>query len=281
MTMKIFYEYDAPGKGPDTVVSDLLSNPEFLNVTELKIGAWGEEWDEGCQKILDDIIGQAEKFSHIEKLFVGDMESEECEVSWIIQGDYSRMWAALPGLKELTIKGSTELVLGEICHQELESLTIICGGLPVSVLHAIQKAKLPNLRKLLLYIGVDNYGFDGSAEDVRALLAEADFPRLEYLGIVDSEIQDELAKVVMESKFMGQITTLDLSLGTLTDEGGQVLLDRLPQFPNIRYLDLHHHYLSDEMMKKLEELSMEVDLSEPNEPDEWNGEIWMNAFLTE
>lgn len=89
----------------------------------------------------------------------------------------------------------------------------------MSVLQSIQRAKLPNLKKLLLYIGIDNYGFDGDAETIRTLLAESDFPKLEYLGIEDSEIQDELARVVLESKYMKQIHTLDLANGTLTDKG--------------------------------------------------------------
>ena len=47
-----------------------------------------------------------------------------------------------------------------------------------------------------------------------------DFPKLQYLGISDSEIQDELAEVVVNSRYMNQIETLDLSNGTLTDKGG-------------------------------------------------------------
>ncbi len=209
------------------------------------------------------------------------MDYEECEVSWIIQGDYSKLWAAMPQLKALTIKGSTDLELGEICHEGLESLTIICGGLPVSVLRSIQGAKLPQLKKLLLYIGVEDYGFDGDADTIKELLEKADFPNLTYLGIVDSEIQDDIAKIVLESKFMGQIHTLDLSNGTLTDKGGELLLEQLPSYPNIKKLDVHYHYLSDDMAGKLEGLPIEVDISEKNEPDEYRGEIYMNAMLTE
>lgn len=51
-------------------------------------------------------VEHAERFAHLESLFVGDMESEECEISWIQQGDYSRLYAALPNLKKLTIKGT-------------------------------------------------------------------------------------------------------------------------------------------------------------------------------
>ncbi len=279
--MYSYDEYEEQGKGAETLVEDILADSDFPALRELVIGDWGNSWEDGCQKILDGIVEQAERFSHIESLFIGDMDYEECEVSWIIQGDYSRLWAAMPQLKELTIKGSTDLELGEICHEGLESLTIICGGLSRSVLNSIQDAKLPGLKKLLLYIGVEAYGFDGDENTVKELLEKADFPKLTYLGIEDSEIQDELAQVVLESKFMGQIETLDLANGTLTDKGGELLLKELPKWPNVKKLDVHYHYMSDEMAGKLEALPLEVDASEGNEDERYNGEVYRNAMLTE
>lgn len=283
-TKKYEINYDQYEDGANSldVLKAILEDPERLEITEVIIGYWGEPWDDdGCQKLIDGLIEHAQEFSHVEKLFIGDMGYEECEVSWIIQGNYSGLWAALPNLKELTIKGSSELTLGSVEHENLEALTIICGGLPGNVISEIQKAKLPNLKKLLLYIGIEDYGFDGDADTIRTLLKEADFPGLEYLGIADSEIQDELAQVVLESKFIGQIHTLDLSCGTLSDKGGELLLEKLLQYPNIKKVDLHYHYLSYEMMNKLEQLPVEFDLSEQEIPSTYRGEVQMYAMLTE
>ena len=80
---------------------------------------------------------------------------------------------------------------------------------------------------------------------------------------------------------MPQIETLDLSMGTLTDAGGALLLEAVPKFPNIKTLDVHYHYMSDEMEEKLKNLPICVDVSEQNEPDEYHGTIYMNAMLTE
>lgn len=279
------YEYDYEqyenGKGPKTMIHDILADPDFSQVTDVTIGSWGSAWEDNCQKILDDIADNKDKFAHVQQLFVGDMDYEDCEVSWIMQGNYGRLWKALPGLKELTIKGSTDLSLGEVEHENLEALTIICGGLPVSVLEEIQKAKLPNLKKLVLYIGVENYGFDGDEDTIRTFLEKSDFPKLAHLGIEDSEIQDQLTQVVLESKYMGQIHTLDLANGTLTDKGGALLLEKIPSYPNIKVLDIHYHYLSDTMAQQLKGLPIQVDVSEANEPEEYDGEIWMDAMLTE
>ncbi|RKJ02561.1 cytoplasmic protein [bacterium D16-54] len=276
-----FDQYEEEGKGSDTLVEDILADPEFPQVTELIIGDWGNSWEEECQPIIEGIIANAQRFSHVEKLFIGDMEYDECEVSWIMQGNYKDLWAALPHLKELTIKGSTGLVLGEICHEELESLTIICGGLPVRVIEEIQRATLPKLKKLLLYIGSDNYGFDGNPDTIREFLEKVQLPELEYLGIVDSEIQDEITEAVLESKFIGQIQTLDLSCGTLSDKGGELLLQKLPQYDNIKRLDVHYNFMSEKLIKRLEELPISVDASDRNEMHHYRGESYMYAMLTE
>ena len=140
----------------------------------------------------------------------------------------------MPQLKSLTIKGSTELRLGAISHEGLEELTIICGGLSEDAFKSIEQAHLPNLKKLLLYIGVEDYGFDGSIDTIRSLLANSDFPRLSYLGLTDSELQNEVAAAVLESKYIGQIETLDLSEGTLNDKGGEVLLAGCLGIPTLK-----------------------------------------------
>ncbi len=268
-------------KSSETMVPDILADPEFAQLEEVVIGFWGESWDDGAQAIIDGIVANKEKFAHIKSLFIGDMEYDECEVSWIIQADYSALWAAMPQLEKLTIKGSEGLTLGEISHDKLESLEIICGGLPEEVIGQIQKARLPELNRLLLYIGIDAYGFDGDIHTIKSLLEKSDFPKLQYLGITDSEIQDEITEAALQSKYMSQIETLDLSMGTLTDKGAQKILDRIGNYPNIKKLDVHFNYVTDEMYEKLMALPIEVNAEEREEADEYDGEIYYYPMLTE
>ena len=279
-----YEEYEKGDKSSKTMVADILADSEFAELEEVVIGNWGNAWDDqesGVQDIIDDIIKNKEQFSHIKSLFIGDMDFEECEVSWIIQGNYENLFCAMPQLESLTIKGSTNLTLGKIEASNLQSLEIICGGLPKDVIQSVRDAKLPALESLTLYIGVEDYGFDGTIKDIEELLEKSNFPTLENLAIVDSEIQDEICKVVLNSKYMKQINRLELSMGTLTDKGGQLLLDKLPEFPNVECLDVRYHYLSDEMMEKLENLPIEVNTDEQEEPDEDDDEIYYYAMLTE
>ena len=64
------YEYDyeqyEAGKGPDSMVRDILADPEFGEVTDVVIGSWGSAWEDGCQKILDEIADNGAGFAHVE-----------------------------------------------------------------------------------------------------------------------------------------------------------------------------------------------------------------------
>ena len=209
------------------------------------------------------------------------MEYEECEVSWIEQGDYAELLKALPNLTSLKIKGSNNLSLGEINHDNLEELEIICGGLPKKVISQISNAKLPKLKKLNLYMGVVDYGFDGDIEDIKKLMNSDIINNLEYLGLCDSEIQDDIVEEFLKIGKLHNIKVLDFSKGTLTDRGGQALLDNETILKTLDTLDLTYHYLSDIMMEKLENSEINAILEEQNEADEDDDEIYYFPMLTE
>lgn len=264
-----------------TLANDIIADSELSSLDELIVGCWGESYDNPVQSLLDVFVENKEKLQHISRMFIGDMDYEECEVSWIEQGDYSNLLKALPNLKSLTIKGSNELSLGNIDHNNLEELEIICGGLPTSVIKQIASARLPKLKKLNLYFGVEDYGFDGTIEDIASILKADYIKNLSYLGLGDSEIQDEIVEKIVESKNLYNIKTLDLSNGTLTDKGGQMILDNISMFKGLEKLDLTYHYLSEEMMQNLRNTGINVILDEANEPDEYDGEVYYYPMLTE
>ena len=285
MKSKKFYytweDYEDGDKNAKTMIADILADGELGQLEELVIGCWGESWENSAQSIIDGLVENKDKFAGIKSLFVGDMDYEECEVSWIEQADYGALWAAMPQLEKLTVKGGTNLSLGNIQHENLKCLEIICGGLPKEVLAAIGAAKLPELEKLSLYIGVDDYGFDGGLDDIVSMLEKSDFPKLKELGILDSEIQDEIAEEVVKCKYMSQIHTLDLSCGTLTDKGGTALLEALPSYGNIKEVNLEYHYMSGDMIKKLKGLQADVNVDDQQEEDNYDGEIYRYPMLTE
>lgn len=242
----------------------LLADPASDQLAAIVIGVWGP-WDElyeySSGHIVEALATAAPQLPNLKALFLGDITMDENEVSWIIQTDLSPLWAAFPKLEILQVRGSNNLSFGAIDHAYLRSLVIECGGLPRNVLKEVTTANLPGLEHLELYLGEPGYGFDGSITDVEPLLTGDKFPKLKYLGLRDSEIADQVAMAVAQSPLLERLDVLDLSLGTLGDQGGQALLD-CPAMTQLKKLDLHHHYLSDGLMKKLEALPIEVDVSD-------------------
>lgn len=286
---KYAYDWDDidEGKGPETLIKEILEDPELPSLTELVIGCWGDacDADSSAQPLIDGLVENASHFSGIKSLFIGDMEYEDCELSWIEQGDYSKLWAAMPQLEKMTIKGASgNFNLGALEHSGLKELVIISGGLPVGILKQIEQAKLPSLEVLKLYLGIDNYGGDASLEDIESFLANSDFPKLRYLGLLDSEEQDGIADLVLKSKYMKQLDSLDFSYGCLTDKGGQLIYDALSKDSGIKNLYIEYHYMSTEVVRKLEglgEKGITTEICDAQEADDYDGELWMNPMYTE
>src|SRR5262249_56131328 len=129
--------------------------------------------------------------------------------------EWARLREAYRGLEEFRVRGGNNLSLGTLRHKNLKKLVIETGGLPVSVLREVCAAKLPALEHLELWLGEENYGWDGTVNDLKPLLSGKLFPKLRYLGLRDSIIADEVATAVARAPVLKKIRVLDLSLGNL------------------------------------------------------------------
>ena len=130
------------------------------------------------------------------------------------------------------------------------------------------QSELPELQTLELWLGDDNYGWEGTADDVKPLLHNPHFSKIKYLGLRNSMIADDVATILANAEFIEQLEVLDLSMGTLGDVGAQALLDS-NYISGLKLLDLHYHYVSDELQAKLKALPIQVDLSDPQEEDDY------------
>ena len=140
-------EYENDVRLLDKILKD-KHLPEYKQIT---IGCWDYE-GEDCSDLLKGILENKDKFAHIEGLFWGDIDQEEQEISWIEQADLSPLLDAMPKLKDLKIKGTNCLRLGQTSRPELRSLEIISGGLPTEVVEDILASDFPNLEKLVATI---------------------------------------------------------------------------------------------------------------------------------
>ncbi|ASA19423.1 STM4015 family protein [Paenibacillus donghaensis] len=272
MTMKKFtigYDEFEEGKRIETEIERFAARTDLGNLTSIIIGDWGQAYENSSEDAVAALVKHSGSFPALRKLFIGDMHYEECEISWITQSDLSPLLPAYPELQSLTIKGANDLSLSNLKHDKLEELIIISGGLSSGVLKQIAAAELPNLRKLELYLGMENYGFDGSLKDILPLIEPGKFPKLTYLGLKNSEIEDEIAVALADAPILDQLETLDLSCGTLGDVGAAALLAST-RVKGLKAISLSHHFMSESMMERWKQSGLPADLSERQDSnDEW------------
>jgi hypothetical protein len=252
-----------------------LDDPVAGQVVALVIGAWDGLYEgqrEGeTEQIIAALAGARERLPGLRALFFGDVTQDECEISWINQADITPLLEAYPALERLRVRGSNSLSIRPIRHEALRELTIESGGLPPGVVRQMIFANLPNLEHLELWLGAEEYGGDTSPDDLEPLLSGALFPRLKYLGLRNCEYADALAAALARCPILKRIEVLDLSLGNLGDEGALALLAG-GQLAGLKKLDIHHHYVSDEVLDGLKDLGIELDATDTQEPDYWDDE---------
>ena len=250
-TPRVRCEYDQQENLLDHL-SRLLDEPDSANIKALVIGLWaedGEVMDASPAAAIEMLVAMKHRLPHLEAIFFGDIISEENEISWILQADHSAIWSAFPNLRCYGVRGGNGLRLGQINHDRLEILIVETGGLPAGVVREALMAKAP-LRHLELWLGDEGYGASSRIDDFRDLFAGKLFPKLDYLGLRNSEFTDDIARAISGSPLLARLKELDLSMGTLTDRGADALIAS-GQIGHLNRLDITHHYVSDEKIEAL------------------------------
>lgn len=242
----------ASGKGAEATPALILGSAHEGG----EAGAW--------IPLLAELAG---RFPHLRALFVGDLTQEESEVSWIIQGDFTPLLAAYPHLEELRIRGGGDLELSPTRHDHLRTLIIETGGLPVSVLTALRDSSFPALEHLELWLGDDGYGWDGSPDDVAFLMEAGRFPALRHLGICNAMGGDRICEMLARAPVLGQLESLDLSRGSITDIGALTLRDS-EEMRQLKKLDLSENYLSPDGIRAFQDWGPKVLAREQKDADD-------------
>nr|WP_241671837.1 STM4015 family protein [Streptomyces sp. IB2014 016-6] len=249
---------------------------EMVELEKVRAIIFGQPWYDGDGGMSDDdLINLAPRLTGLEALFLGDLEDEQAMLSTISHCDVAPILAAYPGLRELAVRGGDGLDFPVSGHQQLRVLRVESGGLPPHAAEHIAAARLPSLERLELWLGDENYGGGATVEQLAPLLTGEGKPALRHLGLQNSFIQDELASALASAPVVPQLTSLSLSMGALSDDGVEALLQGQP-LTHLRELDLSFHFISHEMMLRiwtaLEPAGVRVDLTMKHhpEPDDWD-----------
>jgi hypothetical protein len=273
-------EYDSPSEELVGTMEALLAYVPAKSIRALVIGQWGSAFDAPAPVEL--LVSLAPRLTGLRALFLGEMTYEECEISWIQHGDITGLFTAYPALEMLRVRGAEGLQLSPVRHESLRELAFESGGLPARVVRAVGACDRPALTHLELWLGTDNYGGDATPADLAPVLTGERLPALRHLAPCNADIADDVAAAIATAPVVPRLEVLDLSKGTMTDVGAQALLGGQP-LTHLRRLDLHHHYLSDEMARRVvtQLAGVEVDVSDAQQADEDEGRTYRYPAVSE
>jgi uncharacterized protein (TIGR02996 family) len=252
--------YDTGSVGPlddvGPLFADTLTLPVCRFVRELRVA------DIWCGEKLDyaEIVDVLREHwpVHLRDLNIGP-EDVELSQAYV---DISPL--ANDRLEELLV-GGNHLRLGALAFPNLKELGILTGGLTRENLADICKADLPHLEHLDVWFGDQQFGADVfTGSDLAPLFAR----RYRSLGLKNANFTDEIMQVLVGWRGLTDLTRLDLSYGTLTDEGAQLLIDNVERFAHLERIDLEQNVISEEMRERLWKVlpkQLRVNLSDQKE----------------
>ncbi|MBT3219670.1 MAG: hypothetical protein HN348_11310 [Proteobacteria bacterium] len=75
-----------------------------------------------------------------------------------------------------------------------------------------------------IWFGDSNYGAEGDIADIRPILAGTGIGEVVHLGLRNAEFTDEICQEIVGAPILRRLVVLDLSMGTMSTEGAQVLV---------------------------------------------------------
>ncbi|NUS58372.1 MAG: STM4015 family protein [Streptomycetaceae bacterium] len=259
-----------------------VASVDITRVSAIVIGCWGGG-DASSRIAVDELVAHADRLPALRHLFFGDIWFEENEISWIQQSNITPLLRAFPRLESLIVKGGSMLVLDPVEHTALRHLEFQSGGLPDDVVRAVGASVFPALESLELWLGVEEYGGDATIADLAGILDGRGLPALTTLGLMNSEIQDEIATAVAAAPIVSRLRRLDLSMGTLGDEGAEALLSGQP-LTHLDQLFVGHHFMTKRMSDRLADAlpGIVLGLDEVEEDEDMgDGEVWRYVEVSE
>ncbi|MEM9219893.1 MAG: STM4015 family protein [Cyanobacteria bacterium P01_F01_bin.150] len=253
-------DYDEDHNAID-LLDRLLEQTEPGAIEALVFGLWGsgEEvctGDESSKLVVDGLVARSQRLPNLKAVFIGDITYEECEISWLVQSDMSPLLKAYPQLEILQVRGGDRLTFNEPgTHNHLKALIIETGGLSRDTVQQLYRWKFPALNHLELWFGSEDYGGNCWDRDLPPILDGLCFPRLDYLGLRNSKFANEMMERLVRSPLLERLQILDLSMGTLGDEGATQLLN-CRAIQDLQTLNVSESYLSEGMVEQLRSLNI-------------------------
>jgi hypothetical protein len=242
-----------------------LETVDTTQVTHLVIGWW--EYDYDPVALLSEV---ADDLPNLRALFLGDILDWEQHISWIEQFDVTPLFEKYPSLEHFEARGGEGLRFEPMRHELLKVLRFESGALPAEAVQSVAGSDLPALEHLDLWLGAEDRGRTATLDDLQPILTGERFPALRRLGLQNADLQDEIAAAVASAPVVARLESLALSMGALSDRGAEALLTGQP-LTHLKELDLHHAFLSEDMVARIGKAlpGVSLDLSDATGAAPW------------
>ena len=247
--VQLVIDRDADGASLPAVVRRVLSAPCCRFVDSIQFGlanpnGYDNSWAESLAALLE--MPQA---PHIRELRFNAYTLNDSEISWVGYGDLAFAWPKLPALELLHIRAGQDGNLGALELPNLHTFIRESGGLRRSVIESLCAMPRVSLRHLELWTGASNYGGEIQLEDVVAVMKST--PNLAHLGIVNSELSDDLLPMLAKSQLLPKLESLDLSRGIAAKTFTDYLVGNPAPYRHLAAFDLSENVLYDEEVEQI------------------------------
>jgi predicted DNA-binding WGR domain protein len=272
-------EYGFEGPDAKATLQAIVQAPAGKRLRELTVGLYDFEGG-GLAGVGSDIAAGGE-LPELERLFIGDFDGEEQEISWVAIGDLSPLWTTTPKLHTLRLHGA-HIELGEFVHPSLARLEIETGGLPRAAVVSLAHAQLPELAHMELWFGREEYGGTTDIDALQPLFTSKTLPKLRHLGLQNAEMQDQIAVSLASAPLLAQVESVDLSMGTLRGAGVEAILTHASKFARLKSLNLERNYIDADQRARLSEaFGAKVRVGRQQSADEYDGEFYYYTTVGE
>jgi hypothetical protein len=249
--VKVASNWDTEDDDANKVLGMVQRHPTTLFLEALEIGLLDVDGEAYFEEAVNILVRHGKR-PGLRRLHLGAFEyPDDTEISWSYHSNVERLGPLLPDLETFRITGGG-IDLGALKLPSLQTLVLETGGLPAQPVEHLANASFPNLETLEIWFGNDDYGAACSADHVAALLANTQgLPAVRTLGLKNAQIANDINGVLANAPLLAQLTSLDLSMGVMTDAGAEALLAAMPSLVHLQELDVSENFLSEAMEQRL------------------------------
>lgn len=235
----------------------VLKHPAGHFIRKLTLGLPPNEDTEWHMEDLAKAIVNAGPLPFLQELDLSPDADHMDQPSWRRLGDVRGIWEAAPHLKVFLAQGAqgsddgVQAKLAPITAPHLERFVFESGGLTKAVPEELGAASLPSLTHLELHFGRPDYGCTSEVGSLGKLLEGKGLPKLQILGLKNSEWEAELIEAVAKSKLLKQLEVVDFSMGVMSSSSTAALKKYAPAFKHLNELNLEDNYFSEDDQQAL------------------------------